>query len=83
MITWSRLFSPWSRDPGHIAHDIADAHHHLILDQFLRYHRDRLGNIAHRRQCLGAAARSGQLVAGVVHRHRVEMGSNLQHNLPI
>ena len=40
---------------GHVAHDVADAHHHLVLDQLVGDDGHRLRHVAQRRRRLGRA----------------------------
>ena len=50
-------------DSGHVAHDVADAHHHLVFDQLLGYDGDRLRHVAQRRKGLGGAADGLHLIS--------------------
>ena len=58
------VLSLMGRDAGHVADHVADAHHQLIPDQFLRHDGDRLRHVAQRRGRPGGAADDWHLIAG-------------------
>ena len=67
------------RHARHVAHDVADAHHQLVLDQRLRHDRDRLRHVAQQRRRLRRRGDDGDLVAlGRVHGHLVAEAGDLE-----
>ena len=66
----------------YVAQHIADAHHHLVADQLVRHHRDRLRQVDQRRRRLRRGGDAGDPIAGRrVHRHVLPHAGDLQHEL--